>query len=193
MDIKEEMASGRLYDASDGSLLKELRRGQELCQYYNSIRITDLEERLRTLKELLGKTGENPYIVPPFYCDYGSNIELGDNVFVNCCCVFLDEAKITIGDNVFIAPQCGFYTAGHPLDPDKRRQQLEYALPITIGDDVWIGGMVCVMPGVTIGSRSVVAGGSVVTKDIPEGVLAAGNPCRVIREISPEDRDKYRR
>ena len=105
--------------------------------------------------------------------------------------MFLDEAKITIGSNVFIAPQCGFYTAGHPLDKDLRRRKLEYSLPITIGDDVWIGGMVCVMPGVTIGSGTVIAGGSVVVNDIPSGVLAAGNPCRVIRKITPEDKDRY--
>ena len=116
---------------------------------------------------------------------------MGDNVFINAYCVILDEAKVTIGNNVFIAPQCGFYTAGHPLDKDLRRRKLEYSLPITIGDDVWIGGMVCVMPGVTIGAGSVIGGGSVVVNDIPEGVLAAGNPCRVIRRITPEDRDRY--
>ena len=130
-------------------------------------------------------------INPPFFCDYGSNIELGDNVFINAYCVFLDEALITIGNNVFIAPQCGFYTAGHPLDKELRRQKKEYSLPITIGDDVWIGGMVAVMPGVTIGSGSVIGGGSVVIDDIPADVLAAGNPCRVIRPLTPADKDRY--
>ena len=191
MSIRDEMMSGRLYDASNGELLDELYKAQELCQDYNALRITDLEGRVRVLGELIGKAGKNLVVNPPFFCDYGSNIKVGDNVFINCYCVFLDEAKITIGNNVFIAPQCGFYTAGHPLDADLRRRKLEYSLPITIGDDVWIGGMVCVMPGVTIGSGSVIAGGSVVVNDIPSGVLAAGNPCRVIRKITPEDKDRY--
>ena len=191
MSIRDEMMSGRLYDASNGELLDELYKAQELCQDYNALRITDLEGRARVLGELIGKAGKNLVVNPPFFCDYGSNIKVGDNVFINCYCVFLDEAKITIGNNVFIAPQCGFYTAGHPLDADLRRRKLEYSLPITIGDDVWIGGMVCVMPGVTIGSGSVIAGGSVVVNDIPSGVLAAGNPCRVIRKITPEDKDRY--
>ena len=191
MSIRDEMMSGRLYDASNGELLDELYKAQELCQDYNALRITDFEGRARVLGELIGKAGKNLVVNPPFFCDYGSNIKVGDNVFINCYCVFLDEAKITIGNNVFIAPQCGFYTAGHPLDADLRRRKLEYSLPITIGDDVWIGGMVCVMPGVTIGSGSVIAGGSVVVNDIPSGVLAAGNPCRVIRKITPEDKDRY--
>ena len=193
MGIRDEMMSGRLYDASNGELLDELYRAQELCQDYNALRITDFEGRARILGKLIGKAGQNLIVVSPFFCDYGSNIVVGDNVFINCYCVFLDEAKITIGSNVFIAPQCGFYTAGHPLSFELRRQKLEYSLPITIGDDVWIGGMVSVMPGVTIGSGSVIAGGSVVIDDIPSGVLAAGNPCRVIRKITPEDRDRYRR
>ena len=191
MSIRDEMMSGRLYDASSVELLDELYKAQELCQDYNALRITDFEGRARLLGKLIGKAGKNLVVNPPFFCDYGSNIEVGDNVFINCYCVFLDEAKITIGSNVFIAPQCGFYTAGHPLDKDLRRRKLEYSLPITIGDDVWIGGMVCVMPGVTIGSGSVIGGGSVVVNDIPSGVLAAGNPCRVIRKITPEDKDRY--
>ena len=191
MSIRDEMMSGRLYDATSPELLEELLKTQEMCQEYNAIRITDLEGRCAMLRKLIGKAGENLIINPPFFCDYGSNIEVGDNVFINAYCVILDEAKVTIGNNVFIAPQCGFYTAGHPLDKDLRRRKLEYSLPITIGDDVWIGGMVCVMPGVTIGSGTVIGGGSVVIDDIPAGVLAAGNPCRVIREITPEDRDRY--
>ncbi len=185
--------SGRLYDATDGSLLGELYRAQEMCQDYNALRITDFEGRRLLLEKLLGKAGKNLIINPPFFCDYGSNIELGDDVFINAYCVILDEAKVKFGNHVFVAPQCGFYTAGHPLDKELRRNKLEYSLPITVGDDVWIGGMVAVMPGVTIGSGSVIGGGSVVVNDIPEGVLAAGNPCRVIRKITPGDRDRYRR
>lgn len=191
MGIRDEMMSGRLYDASDQTLLDELFRAQELCQDYNALRITDFSGREALLRKLIGKAGKNLVINPPFFCDYGSNIELGDNVFINAYCVFLDEALITIGNNVFIAPQCGFYTAGHPLDKELRRQKKEYSLPITIGDDVWIGGMVAVMPGVTIGSGSVIGGGSVVIDDIPSDVLAAGNPCRVIRPLTPADKDRY--
>ena len=174
MSSREEMMSGRLYDATSPELLEKLLKTQEMCQEYNSLKVTDLEGRSAYLR-----------------CDYGSNIEVGDNVFINAYCVILDEAKVTFGNNVFVAPQCGFYTAGHPLDKDLRRQKLEYSLPITVGDDVWIGGMVCVMPGVTIGSGSVIGAGSVVINDIPEGVLAAGNPCRVIRKLTPQDRDRY--
>lgn len=191
MGIRDEMMSGRLYDASDQTLLDELFRAQELCQDYNALRITDFSGREALLRKLIGKAGKNLVINPPFFCDYGSNIELGDNVFINAYCVFLDEALITIGNNVFIAPQCGFYTAGHPLDKELRRQKKEYSLSITIGDDVWIGGMVAVMPGVTIGSGSVIGGGSVVIDDIPADVLAAGNPCRVIRPLTPADKDRY--
>ena len=167
MSIRDEMMSGRLYDASNGELLDELLRSQQMCQDYNALKVTDLEGRTALLHKLIGKVGKNFIVNPPFFCDYGSNIEVGDNVFINAYCVILDEAKVTIGNNVFIAPQCGFYTAGHPLD------------------------MVCVMPGVTIDAGSVIGGGSVVVNDIPEGVLAAGNPCRVIRKITPEDRDRY--
>ena len=191
MSIRDEMMSGRLYDASNGELLGELLRTQEMCQEYNALRVTDLEGRTNLLNRLIGKVGKNFIVNQPFFCDYGSNIEVGDNVFINAYCVILDEAKVTFGNNVFVAPQCGFYTAGHPLDKDLRRRKLEYSLPITIGDDVWIGGMVCVMPGVTIGAGTVIGAGSVVVNDIPAGVLAAGNPCRVIRQITPQDRDRY--
>ena len=130
MSIRDEMMSGRLYDASNGELLDELLRTQEMCQDYNALRITDLEGRTALLHKLIGKVGKNFIVNPPFFCDYGSNIEVGDNVFINAYCVILDEAKVTIGNNVFIAPQCGFYTAGHPLDKDLRRRKLEYSLPI---------------------------------------------------------------
>ena len=127
-------------------------------------------------------------IIAPFWCDYGYNIEIGDNFFANYNCVILDAATVKFGDNVIITPNCGFYTAGHPLDSERRSKGLEYAYPITIGDNVWFGGGVQVMPGVTIGSDTVIGSGSVVTKDIPEGVVAVGNPCRVIREINDNDR-----
>ena len=135
MSIRDEMMSGRLYDASNGELLDELLRSQQLCQDYNALKVTDLEGRTALLHKLIGKAGRNFIVNQPFFCDYGSNIEVGDNVFINAYCVILDEAKVTFGNNVFVAPQCGFYTAGHPLDKDLRRRKLEYSLPITIGDD----------------------------------------------------------
>lgn len=125
----------------------------------------------------------------PFHCDYGYNIEIGENFFANYNCVILDGAKVTFGDNVFIAPNCSFYTAGHPIDVLQRNQGLEYALPIKIGNNVWIGGNVTVLPGVTIGDNTVIGAGSLVNKDIPSNVVAAGNPCRVIREITENNQD----
>ena len=135
---------------------------------------------------------ENTVILSPFQCDYGYNIEIGDNFFANVNLVILDGAKVRIGNNAFIAPNVGIYTAGHPFDVKQRNEGLEYAFPVTIGDNVWIGAQACILPGVTIGDNTVIAGGSVVTKDIPANVIAAGNPCRVIREITEADRNKYR-
>ncbi|MBQ8069631.1 MAG: sugar O-acetyltransferase [Bacteroidales bacterium] len=191
MTEKEKMMGGYLYDALNKDLLKELIRGRGLSWEYNRIHPADAEAQRALLEKAIGSLGSGVIIVPPFFFDYGSNISIGDDSFINMDCVILDEALVTIGSNVFIAPQCGFYTAGHALDVKTRNDMKEYALPITIGDNVWIGGGVKVMPGVTIGSDSVIGGGSVVVKDIPEGVLAAGNPCRVIRKITPEDAFKY--
>ena len=150
------------------------------------------DERAALLRELLHADGVFT-IEPDFWCDYGYNIHLGRNFYANHGLVILDAAPVEIGDDVMIAPQCGLYTAGHPLDAETRSRGLEYAYPIRIGDGVWLGGGVKVMPGVTIGAGSVIAGGSVVTRDIPAGVLAGGVPCRVLREITPADREKYRR
>ena len=138
---------------------------------------------MELLKRLLGKTGENLIIEPPFACDYGYNIEVGENFYANVNLVILDGAKVRIGDNAFIAPNVGIYTAGHPLDASDRNKGLEYAYPITIGDNVWIGAGAIILPGVTIGDNVVIGAGSVVTKDIPACSLAVGNPCRVIRKI----------
>ena len=181
---KEKCRRGELYDANyDPELLRERVRCKELYYRYNQLPPSRLEERERIIREMLGKTGERFLIEQPFYCDYGYNIELGENFYANMNCVILDEAKVTFGDNVFVAPNCGFYTAGHPLDVERRNRGLEYARPITVGSNVWIGAQVCVLPGVTIGDNCVIGAGSVVTRSIPANSLAVGNPCRVIREI----------
>lgn len=185
---REKMLAGLLYDANyNPELLEERNVAKDLCFDFNQTRPSDVATQTKIMQDLLGKTGDNFTVVAPFWCDYGSNIEIGDNFFANHNCVILDGAKVTFGDNVFIAPDCGFYTAGHPLDAERRNQGLEYAKPITVGDNVWIGGGVKVMPGVTIGDNAVIGGGSVVTKDIPANVIAVGNPCRILREITPED------
>ena len=182
---KQKARTGKLYDANyDTELIAERAACKELCYDYNRLRPTQTDEKKRILSELLGKTGENFQIEPPFYCDYGYNIEIGENFYANVDCVILDGAKVTFGNNVFIAPNCGFYTAGHPLDVAQRNQGLEYAYPITIGNNVWIGAQACILPGVTIGDNTVIGTGSVVTKDIPANVVAAGNPCQVIRKIA---------
>ena len=187
MTEKEKMLAGELYDATDPALLEELARGRSLVHKYNSLDPSDETARHDLLKELLGKTGNSFTFIQPFYCDYGSNIEIGENFFANYCFTVLDEAKVTIGDNVFIAPNVSIYTAGHPIDPAERNTLAEYAKPVTIGNNVWIGGSVTIVPGVTIGDNVTVGAGSVVVKDIPSDCVAAGNPCRVIRPISERD------
>ncbi len=180
----EKMMSGDLYDATNNTtLLDLLTQTQEMCHDYNLLRPSQTAERQALMRRILGKTGQRFKILSPFWCDYGFNIEVGENFFANFNLVILDEARVTFGDNVFIAPNCAFYTAGHPLDVAQRNAGLEYSLPIRVGNNVWIGGNVCVMPGVTIGDNTVIGGGSVVVHDIPAGVLAAGNPCRPIRRL----------
>ena len=190
---KEKAREGLLYDAIyDAELVGERLSCADRTFELNRLRPSQVKEREEILRGLLGRTGKTFSIVSPFFCDYGYNIEIGENFFMNMDCVILDGAKVTFGDNVFIAPGCGFYTAGHPLDVERRNAGLEYALPIRVGNNVWIGAGVCVLPGVTIGDNTVIGAGSVVTKDIPSGMLAAGNPCRVIREITPDDVAKHR-
>ena len=191
---KEKAREGILYDANnDAELVAERLAAADMTYELNRLRPSQVAEREAVIRRLLGRTGKNVSIVSPFFCDYGYNIEIGENFFMNMNCVILDGAKVTFGDNVFVAPGCGFYTAGHPLDAERRNAGLEYALPIRIGNNVWIGAQVCVLPGVTIGDNSVIGAGSVVTKDIPSGVLAAGNPCRVIRPITEADAARYRK
>lgn len=192
MTEKEKMQAGMLYDANyNEELAAERMKCKDLCAKYNLLMPSDIEKRTELIKIILGRTGERIWIEQSFWCDYGYNIEVGENFYSNHNLVILDGAKVTFGDNCFVAPNCGFHTAGHALDVEQRNQGLEIAWPITVGDNVWIGGGVSVMPGASIGDNTVIAGGSVVTKDIPSGVIAAGNPCRVIREITEEDKKKY--
>lgn len=181
---KEKMLSGELYNASDPMLVLERRQARDLLRELNDSRDEEREKRAEILRQLLGRVGTNVWIEPPFFCDYGSNIFLGDNVYFNFNCVVLDPAKVEIGSNVLFGPNVQVYTASHPLDVAQRRTGLEFAKEIRIGSDVWIGGGVIICPGVTIGERSVIGAGSVVTRNVPEGVFAAGNPCRVIRALA---------
>ena len=189
MTEKEKMLAHQMYDANYNKELHDERiAAKELCWEYNQLRPSNEEGQRAVLKKLLGKTGENFYITAPFWCDYGYNIELGENFYANHNLVILDCAKVKFGDNVFVAPDCGFHTAGHPIDFERRNAGFEYAYPITVGDNVWIGAGMQVMPGVTIGSNVVIGGGSVVVRDIPDNSVAVGNPCHVIRAITDEDK-----
>ena len=184
MTEKEKCCQGLLYDANyDVELLADREKAKEQLYDYNRLRPSQQAEKTQQLKSLLGKTGNKLIIEPPFACDYGYNIEVGENFYANVNLVILDGARVSIGDNVFIAPNVGIYTAGHPLDAEQRNEGLEYAYPVTIGNNVWIGAGVNILPGVTIGDNVVIGAGSVVTKDIPANVLAVGNPCRVMKDI----------
>jgi maltose O-acetyltransferase len=180
---KEKMIAGEMYDASDPQLVAERRRARDLCRELNLSRDAERDLRRRILTDLLGRVGEEAWIEPPFHCDYGSNISLGDKVYFNFDCIILDPAPVVIGSRVQFGPAVQIYTATHPLNAAARSAGPEFAKPIEIGDDVWIGGGAIVCPGVRIGARSVIGAGSVVTGDIPKDVFAAGNPCRVIRSI----------
>lgn len=184
MTEKEKAQAGLLYNNNyDQELIRERTRCQSMCQKYNLLDVENAEERKSLLKQIIGQIGDGFCIEQPFRCDYGYNIQIGSHFYSNYNLIILDEAKVTIGDYVFLAPDCGIYTAGHPLDIEQRNSGLEYAKPVTIGDNVWIGGGVKIMPGVTIGSNVVIGAGSIVTKDIPSGVIAVGNPCRVIKRL----------
>lgn len=180
---KQKMLAGQLYNALDPQLVEERRRARDLLKELNDSRDGEQEKRAEIISQLFASVGDEVWIEPPFYCDYGSNIFLGKKVFFNFNCVILDPAIVIIGDNVLFGPNVQVYTATHPLSYLERQTYLEFAKEITIGSDVWIGGNSIIGPGLKIGARSVIGAGSVVTKDIPEGVFAAGNPCRVLREI----------
>lgn len=189
MDNITRRNNGMAY-ISDKSVMEQQKKARELTQKLNTMDRSDFEGLQSVVKKLLGKS-ENAWINPPFYCDYGFNIEVGKNLFTNYNCTILDVAKVKIGDNVLIGPNVSIYTAGHPIHADTRKTGYEYGAPITIGDNVWIGGNSIILPDVTVGSNSVIAAGSVVTKDVPEWTVVAGNPARVIKEITNEDKQYY--
>ncbi|MBB6175631.1 maltose O-acetyltransferase [Anoxybacillus tengchongensis] len=181
---KEKMVSGQLYRATDPELVKEREHARKLTRLLNETLETEHERRVALLKELFGSTGEHVYIEPPFYCDYGYNIHVGENFFANFNCVFLDVCEIRIGNNCLIGPGVHIYTATHPIDPTERASGLEYGKPVIIGDHVWIGGRAIINPGVNIGNNVVIASGAVVTKDVPNNVVVAGNPAKIIKQLN---------
>lgn len=185
------MLTGKAYKAFDQQLVEERLYAKEALFNFNNLRPSAVEERHAIARQLLGQTGEQLYIEPPFRCDYGYNIRLGNYFYANYNFIVLDCAAVTIGDHAFIGPNVSLFAAGHPIHQELRNQEYEYAFPITIGNSVWIGGNVVVNAGITIGDNVVIGSGSVVTKDIPSNVLAAGNPCKVIRELTEEDKLYY--
>ena len=189
MTQRERRDKALLYKIDD-ELMQEVLEARIKSQRFNQADPGDLKKLREMIEDLFGGTGKNCTVCQPFYCDYGSNIFVGDNFFANYNCTILDVGKVTVGSNVMLAPNVAIYTAGHPVHHEARNSHYEYGIPVTIGDNVWIGGNSVITPGVTIGSNTVIGAGSVVTKDIPDNVVAAGNPCRVIREITDEDR-KY--
>lgn len=175
---------------SDTTVFEEQKECRKILQKLNTVDRSDFDEIARLVKQLLCKS-DGAFINPPFYCDYGSHIEVGKNFFANYNCTIIDVAKVKIGDNCMLAPNVAIYTAGHPIHPDSRNTAYEYGIEVTVGDNVWIGGNTVIVPGVHIGSNTVIGAGSVVTKDIPDWVIAAGNPCRVIRKITDNDKKFY--
>ncbi|MCD8026442.1 MAG: sugar O-acetyltransferase [Clostridiales bacterium] len=187
MTEKEKMLSGEPY-RDDEELKNGLDRAKDLCLEFNNTKLSYKEKCGELIRKIVGKVGEKVWVTAPFWCDYGSNIELGDYFYSNHNLVILDCGKATFGKNCFVGPNCGFYAVGHSIDSEERNQGVQYAYPITVGDNVWFGGGVNVLSGVTIGSNVVIGAGSLVNKDIPSNVVAAGNPCRVIRPITDDDR-----
>lgn len=175
---------------SDETVMEEQKKTRKILRELNTADPSDFERIGEIVEQLLGKS-HKAFINPPFYCDYGFHIEVGESFFANYNCTIIDVAKVKIGDNCQLAPNVSIYTAGHPVHPDSRNSLYEYGIGVTIGDNVWIGGNTVILPGVHIGSNTVIGAGSVVTKDIPDWVIAAGNPCKVIREITEDDRKYY--
>ncbi|MBC2581663.1 sugar O-acetyltransferase [Clostridium sp. DJ247] len=191
MNQKERMLAGLPYKAWLDGLSEERVENKLKIYDYNLLRPDEGEKMVAMIKDIFGKTGDNIFVEQPFHCDYGKNIEVGNNFFANYNCTILDVGKVIIGENVQFAPNVSIYTAGHPIHPQSRNSGYEYGLGVTIGDNVWIGGSVIINPDIKIGNNVVIGSGSVVTKDIPDNVVAVGNPCRVIRKITDDDRKYY--
>ncbi len=188
----DKAQAGYLYDANyDEEIAAARTKCADLCYEFNHCKPSDVKKQTELLHEIIGEIKGKLIVTAPFYCDYGTNISVGENFYTNHNCTILDGAKVTFGDNVFIAPNCVFSTAGHAIDSEQRAKGLEIARPITVGDNVWIGANVSVLPGVTIGDNTIIGAGSVVNKNIPSNVIAVGNPCRVVREITEQDKYKY--
>lgn len=188
----EKCQAGLMYDTTFEGREAEHLKCADLCYDYNHTRPSNMERREEIIRQLFGKVGKNPYVEPNIFCGFGWNIEVGDNFFANNNCIFVDPGKIIFGDNVFIGPNCGFYTAHHPIHSKLRNRLYEYARPIHVGNDVWIGGGTVVLPGVTIGNNVVIGAGSVVVHSIPDNCVAVGNPCKWIRNITEEDLKQMR-
>ena len=190
MTEKEKMIAGKVYNSQDSELVAALNKSKSLCRQYNNLDFSNVAARKVIIDELLQEEHNDGYCVftPPFWCDYGFNVKVGKNFYSNHNLVILDCAEVTFGDNVFVGPNCGFYTAIHPIDAHQRNTGIELAKPIKVGSDVWFGGGVTVLPGVTIGNNVVIGAGSVVVKDIPSGVVAVGSPCKPIRKITEADK-----
>ena len=189
MNDKERMFAGKLY--SPFKVESQWKEIHAAIKKFNDSNFWEDSTALNELRELFLSTGEGFVLTPPFYCDHGNKICFGNHFYANTDLTILDENYVTFGDNVYVAPHVSIYTAGHPIDAKVRNTDLEYAKPVTIGSDVWIGGNVVINPGVTIGNNVVIGSGSVVTKDIPDRVIAAGNPCRIVREITDADRENW--
>lgn len=191
MSEKEKMLAGELYIAMDEELRNDFFKAKKLTRLYNRTTEEEGDYRKQLLRELFESTGENFYIEPPFRCDYGCHISIGENFYSNYDCIILDVCKVKIGNNVLFGPRVSIYAAAHPIDAETRNTGLEYGKPVTIGDNVWVGGNTVINPGVTIGNNVVIGSGSVVTKDIPDNVIAVGNPCKVLRQITEEDKNYW--
>lgn len=191
MTEKERMLSGTLYIANDEELGKDNKKARVLTRLFNNTTEEQLEYRSELLKELFESTGKKLFIEPSFKCDFGCNISIGENFYANYDCIIIDVCKVKIGNDVSFGPRVSIFTAAHPIDAGVRNTLLQYGKPVTIGNDVWIGGNTVINPGVTIGNNVVIGSGSVVTKDIPDGVIAAGNPCKVLRKITDVDKEYW--
>ena len=190
-DTRERMKDGRLYFCTDGEIANEQLKCLDLLYDYNQTRPTEQAKRRELLKVLLAEVGENCYIEPPLHANWGRNTHLGSNVYANFNLTLVDDTDVYIGDSVMIGPNVTIATAGHPIDPELRRKVAQFNIPVRIGNNVWIGAGAVILPGITIGDDSVIGAGSIVTKDIPAGVVAVGNPCRVLRPICDRDREFY--